>query len=371
VAAGLFLRSFARLQTVKPGFDPRGVMTAAYSLPPSYANPVKQDAFVRNVLDQFQHTKGVTAASIGRPIPFGGELEGAAFRIEGRSMPAGAAMPMGERHWVTPDYLRTLGIRLERGRFFNDSDRAGTEPVFVIDDKLARQYWPGEDPIGKRMQPTSGEGWHKIVGIVTHVMQSDLAVDSGRGAYYASLYQRPMPMGSILVKTSGDASIAAAAMRNAVRAVDPNLPVYDMKPMETLLANSLAPRQFVMRLLGFFAIAALFLAALGLYGILAYTITQRTREIGIRMALGAERTAVMRLVVGQGLRLAGAGVVIGILAAILLGRFLESQLFEVRSFDPLTIAATVCALMTAALLASWLPARRAMRADPAVTLRHE
>jgi len=300
VAAGLFLRSFARLQTVSPGFDPRGVVTAAYSLPPA-ANPVKQGAFARNVLDQVQRAKGVTAASIGRPIPFGGDLEGAAFRIEGRSVPAGEAMPQGERCWVTPDYLRTLGIRLERGRFFGDSDRAGAEPVFVIDDKLARQYWPGEDPIGKRIQPTSGEGWHRIVGIVSHVMRSDLAGDTGRGVYYASLYQRPWPLGSILVKTSGDASVAAAAIRNAVRAADPNLPIYDMKAMETLLADSLAPRRFVMRLVGFFAAAALFLAALGLYGILTYSIAQRTREIGIRIALGAESTAVMRLVVGQGL----------------------------------------------------------------------
>jgi predicted permease len=370
VAAGLFLRSFARLQTVSPGFDPRGVVTAAYSLPPA-ANPVKQGAFARNVLDQVQRAKGVTAASIGRPIPFGGDLEGAAFRIEGRSVPAGEAMPQGERCWVTPDYLRTLGIRLERGRFFGDSDRAGAEPVFVIDDKLARQYWPGEDPIGKRIQPTSGEGWHRIVGIVSHVMRSDLAGDTGRGVYYASLYQRPWPLGSILVKTSGDASVAAAAIRNAVRAADPNLPIYDMKAMETLLADSLAPRRFVMRLVGFFAAAALFLAALGLYGILTYSIAQRTREIGIRIALGAESTAVMRLVVGQGLRLAGTGVAIGIVTAMLLGRLIESQLFGVRSFDPLTIAAMVCALMTAALLASWVPARRATQADPAVTLRYE
>jgi predicted permease len=369
VSAGLFLRSFARLQMVNPGFEPRDVITAAYSLPPAYANPVKQAAFARNVLDQLKRTKGVTAASIGRPIPFSGDMEGAAFRIEGRSVPAGEAMPQGERRWVTPDYLRTLGIRLERGRFFGDSDHAGAEPVFVIDDKLARQYWPGEDPIGKRIQPMSGEGWHRIVGIVSHVMESDLAGDTGRGVYYACLYQTPMPMGSILVKTSSEA--ATAAMRDAVRAADPNLPIYDIKTMETLLTNSLAPRRFVMRLLGFFAAAALLLAALGLYGILTFTITQRTREIGIRIALGAERTAVMRLVVGQGLRLAGTGVVIGIVAAILLGRLIESQLFEVRSFDPPTIAAMVCALMTAALLASWLPARRAMRADPAVTLRYE
>jgi predicted permease len=371
VTAGLLLRSFTRLQMVNPGFEPRGVVTAAYSLPPGYSNPQKQAAFARNVLDHLRSAQSVTAACIGRPIPFSNDLEGAAFVIEGRSVPAGEATPQGERRWVTMDYLRTLGIRLERGRFFSDLDRSGTEPVAVIDRKLARQYWPAEDPIGKRIRPMSGEGWYTIVGIVGTVMQSDLAADTGRGVYYVSFYQRPMAMGSILVKTSGDRSAAAGAMRDAVRATDPNLPLYDMKPMEVLLANSLAPRRFAMRLMGFFAAAALFLAALGLYGVLACAVTERTREIGIRIALGADRGAVMSLVVGQALRLAGTGVAIGIVAAMLFGRLIESQLFEVRSFDPLTIALMVCALMAATLLASWLPARRAMQADPAVTLRYE
>jgi predicted permease len=323
------------------------------------------------MLDHLHRAKGVTAASIGRPIPFSNDYEGGAFRIEGRSLPAGEAIPQGERRWVTPDYLRTLQIRLERGRFFGDLDRPGTEPVVVIDEKLARQYWPKEDPLGKRIQPTSGEGWYTIVGIVGHVMQSDLAGDTGRGVFYVSLYQRPMPMGSILVKTAGDVSAAAAAMRDAVRAADPSLPLYDMKIMEALLADSLSPRRFAMRLLGLFAAAALFLAALGLYGVLSYAVTQRRREIGIRIALGAERGAVMRLVVGQGLRLAGTGVAIGIVSAMLFGRLIESQLFEVRSLDPVTIGAMVLALMAATLLASWLPARRAVRVDPAITLRYE
>lgn len=204
VTAGLLLRSFARLQVVNPGFDPRGVMTAAYSLPPGYANPERQAAFVRNVLDHVDSAKGVTAAAIGRPIPFGNDNEGGAFRIAGRTLAPGEATPQGDRRWVTPDYLRTLGIRLERGRFFDDSDRPGAAPAAVIDVKLARQYWPNEDPLGKRIQPTSGEGWHTIVGIVGHVVQSDLAHDTGRGALYFSLYQHPAAMGSVLVKTSGD-----------------------------------------------------------------------------------------------------------------------------------------------------------------------
>jgi predicted permease len=370
VAAGLLLRSFARLQEVNPGFEPRSVVTAAYTLPPR-TNPETQAIFARSVLEHLRGAAGVAASSIGRPLPFSNELEAAAFRIDGRSLPAGEPTPQGDRGWVTPDYLRTLGIRLVRGRFFSDLDRAGTEPVAVIDETLARRYWPDGDPLGKRIQPMSGEGWYTIVGIVNHVLRADLGSDTGRGVYYVSLYQRPMPMGTILAKTSGGFSAAAAAIREAVHAADPNLPVYDVKPMDTFLAASLAPRRFAVRILGFFAAASLLLAALGLYGVLSYAVAQRTREIGIRVALGAERTAILKLVVGQGLRLAAAGVALGITAAFLFGRFIESQLFGVRSFDPLTITAMVCALMMAALLASSLPALRALKADPAVTLRCE
>ncbi len=370
VASGLLVRSFARLQTVNPGFDPQGVMTAAYTLPPG-TTPARQAIFARTVLDHLHSDRSVVAASIGRPIPFSNDLEGAAFRIEGRSLPAGDPAPQGDRGWVTPDYLQTLGIHVERGRFFTDLDRADTEPVAVIDGKLARRYWPNEDPLGKRIQPMSGEGWYTIIGIVNHVLPSDLAGDTGRGIYYVSLYQRPMAMGTILVKTSGELTAAVAAIREAVHAADSNLPVYDVKPMSTLVADSLAPRRFAIRVLGFFAAAALLLAALGVYGVLTYAVMQRTREIGIRIALGAERTAVLRLVIGRALRLAGTGVVLGTAAAILCGQLLQSQLFEVRSFDPLTSGAMACAVMIAALLASWVPARRAMRADPAVTLRYE
>lgn len=371
VMAGLFLRSFARLEAVNPGFEPQGVMTASYSLPPGYRAPEKQVAFARDVLEHLQGTNGVIAASLGRPIPFNNDYEGGAFRIEGRNMPSGEALPQAERRWVTPEYFRTLGIRLEKGRLFGDFDRPETEQVALIDNKLARQYWPEEDPLGKRIQPTSGEGSYTIVGIVSHIMQSDLAGDQGRGVFYVSLYQRPMPLGSILVKTSRDPGAAASIIRDAVRAVDPRLPLYQVKTLDALLADSLAPRRFAMRLLSLFAAAALFLAALGLYGVLSYAVTQRTREIGIRMALGAERGTVTKLIVWQGLRLAGIGVVIGIGVAMVLARLIESQLFEVPAVDPVTIATMALTLMGSALLASWLPARRAVRTDPIVALRYE
>jgi predicted permease len=371
VMAGLFLRSFARLQAVNPGFEPQGVMTASYSLPPDYRAPEKQAAFARSVVEHLQGANGVIAASMGRPIPFNNDYEGGAFRIEGRIPPPGEANPQAERRWVTPDYFRTLGIRLEKGRVFGDFDGAETELVAVIDTKLARQYWPEEDPLGQRIQPASSEGPYRIVGVVSHIMQADLSNDQGRGVYYASLYQRPMPLGSILVKTSRDPSTAASIIRDAVRAVDPRLPLYQVRTMDALLADSLAPRRFAMRLLTFFAAAALFLAALGLYGVLSYAVAQRTREIGIRMALGAERGTVTKLIVAQGLRLAGIGVALGIVVAMALTRFVKSQLFEVPAVDLVTIAAMTLTLMGAAALASWLPARRAVRTDPIVALRYE
>jgi putative ABC transport system permease protein len=202
-------------------------------------------------------------------------------------------------------------------------------------------------------------------------MQSDLASDSDEGVLYVSILQNPMPFGSIAVKTSGDTALLSGVIRDAVRETDAGLPLFNIKSMDAMVGNSLAPRRFLLRVLGFFAAAALFLAALGLYGVISYSVAQRTREIGIRIALGAERRSVLKLVVGQGFRLAAIGVAIGIAGVALAGRYLESQLFQVSAFDPLTIFATAAVLLAAGLLASYLPARRAVRVDPAVTLRSE
>ena len=369
VAAGLFIRSFVNLQRVDPGFDPRGVMTATSFLSSvQYPGGQAQANFYRALLARLRATPGVTSAGLGWPLPMGEGGEAGSFEIEGRVLNPSDPPAHGERRFITPGYMETLTIPLKRGRYFTDADRIDAEMVTIIDENLAKQYWPAEDPLGKRLRMGNG-AWNTIVGIVGHVKHSSLATDPGKGVYYFPLYQRSVPYTVIAVKTTGQPSAMSNAIREAARAADPNHPITALRSMEAYVSRSLATRRFGMRLLGFFAGIALFLAALGLYGVISYSVTQRTREIGIRMALGAERMTVMKLVVGQGFRLAAIGVAIGIMAAALAGRFLESQLFQVSALDPLTISATAAALLAAGLLASYLPARRAVRVDPAVTLR--
>jgi predicted permease len=375
VAAGLLLRTFAQLENVNPGFNPRGVTTAELSLPrKQYPDGVKQAVFYRGVLERLANTKGVKDAAVGLGIPFSqyGEA-GGSFAIEGRTAAPGEATPHADRRYVTPGYFAALTIPLKQGRNFTEDDRMETQPVVVIDENLARQYWPGEDPIGKRIQPSSGEGSFTIVGIAGHVLGANLAADSGKGAVYFDLFQekQALPAAWIMAKTSGDPAGMAAAIREAVRATDPNQPVHTFTTLDDLVSNSLAPRRFVMRLLGFFAVTALFMAGLGLYGVISYSVTLRTREIGIRIALGAKPGSVLLGVLSQGLRLTGIGVVIGLAGSLSINRLLTSQLFQVNAFDPLIFASMAAALLVAALLASYLPARRAVRVDPLSALRSE
>jgi len=370
MVAGLFLRSFLRLQTVNPGFNPKGVMTAIYRLPlAQYAGGRDQANFNRALLANLRAAPGVSATGLGYPAPFSGDDEAGSFQIEGQVLAQDDPGPHGNRRFVSPGYMEALGIPLKRGRYFTDQDSVGSERVTIVDEDLARQYWPTEDPLGKRIRVGNNAPWCTIVGIAGHVMHSSLASDSGKGVYYFSLLQRSMPGATIAVKTSGDPNLMAGVIRDAVRTADPYQAVHTFGTMDSYISRSLDTRRFGMRLLGFFGVVALFLAALGLYGVISYGVAQRTREIGIRIALGAERLSVLTLVVGQGFRLAVIGVAIGIMAAALAGRFIESQLFQVSALDPLTILSTAAVLLAAGLVASYLPARRAVRVDPAVTLR--
>ena len=373
VTAGLFLQSFARLRNVNPGFDSRGVTTAMFSLPPKrYPDAGRQALFYRPVLERLTTTPGVSSATIALGVPFTPYGNAGAFNIQGKPTAQGEPAPHSERNYITAGYFETIGIPLVRGRGITNADDENSEPVAVIDEDLARQYWPNDDPLEQRIQLTSGPTVYKIVGIVGHVIGSDLAADSGKGAVYINLFQmmEPLNVGWIVVKTEPGLS-PAAAIRAAVREADPSQPVRSITPLTELVSVSLAPRTFASWLLGLFAVLALLMAMLGLYGVVSYSVTEQTREFGIRIALGGSRWTVVRSVLNQGLRLAVIGASLGLVGSFAIYRALRSELFEVRAFDPMLFLGMATALLGASLLASYLPARRAVRADPIVALRYE
>ena len=264
-----------------------------------------------------------------------------------------------------------MRIPLLRGRYFTDQDRLETQPVVVIDENLARQYWPNQDPVGRHLRRGNDSPWATIVGLVGHVMQSALVGDSGKGVCFYPLFQQPISQVFLIVKTNTDAAQMGNSIRAAVASVDPGQPVANLETMEQYVAGSLSPQRIAVSLLAIFSLMALFLASLGLYGVISYHVTQRTHEIGIRMALGAERRQVWRLVLAQGMRPALVGVLVGAIAASFVVRYLRSQLFEVSAFDPMTFLLAGLVLLAVALLACSIPARRATKVDPMVALRYE
>jgi predicted permease len=380
---GLLLKSLARIGEANPGFQPDGVMTAALSLPrEQYNTPQKQIAFFQNVLDRLSHTPGITAAGAGYPLPFAGSNDSATFDIQGRPIGPGDPGPHGDIRLVTQGYFTALGIPLLRGRLFTDDDRLGSQPVAVIDENLARQYWPNQEPIGQKIRNGLGPNspWATIVGVVGHIRFSRLAGEessaagsqnSGKGAYYYPIYQREAPYGFLVAKGRGDPAPLAGFLREAVRGADANQPVHDLRTMDSLIAASLGPQRFATNLLGVFAGLAVLLAAVGLYGLVSYGVAQRTNEIGIRIALGAQPSDVMRMVLRQGAQLTLTGIVVGIGVGLVFTRATQSLLYRVSSFDPISFIGSAALLALIALVACYVPARRAMRVDPMVALRYE
>jgi predicted permease len=372
VGAGLFLRSLAALENVNPGFQTAGVITGGLSLPEArYDTGAKQFAFYRAVLANLSATPGVTAVAAGVPLPFSGNGGSASFSIEGRPTPPGDPGPHGDIGAVSADYFSALKIPIRLGRVFTDLDRSDTPPVAVIDEVLARQYWPGENPVGQHIRRGSSTPWATIVGVVGHVKHSDLAGEDVKGKYYFPAFQMALPFMSFVMRAPSDPGRLSTAMRDAVRAVDPTQPVSQIRLMTRMVNNSLAPRRFVVTVLGVFAAMALAMALIGLYGVISYAVTQRTQELGVRVALGAQPMEILRLVLGQGMKLAGLGAAVGLVASLAVSRFLRDELFHVSAFDPLTFALMAAALVAAALLACYIPARRATRVDPMVALRYE
>jgi len=380
-SAGVFLKSLEKLKDVDVGFRPHGLMTAALALPErQYDTPDKQVAFLNGMLARLSSAPGVISAAAAMPLPFSGFGGSASFNIKGRVAPPGDPGPHGDVRGVSPRYFETMGIRLVRGRVFTDQDRRGGQAVAIIDENLAREYWPNQDALGQRLRNGNNAPWKTIVGIVRPVRHSQVVGEeasregvegSGKGVYYFPLYQENSPATFLIARTSGDPAALAGAIRLAVHDVDPGQPVSDLKTMDERIAMSMGPRRSAVTLLSVFAAMALTLAAVGLFGLIRYNVTQRTQEIGVRMALGASRSEVLRMVLGESLRLALLGVAGGLVAAFALTRVLSSLLYGVSPTDPLTFAGMALVLISVALLASSIPAQRATRVDPLVALRYE
>ena len=375
--AGLLIRSFAKLRDVDPGFKTDRLVTLSLQLPTSrYTESEKQEAFWTELGRRVQATPGVESASIISELPLGGSTIYHNMVIEGGPPVAVGKEPEILTHEVGPGYFRTMGIPLVQGRDFNETDKASNEPVATVSESFVRQHFKGRNPIGERARYARDEKstWYTIIGVVADVKHSALEADDGP-AIYTSVAQKGEPWrrwGVLVVKSkSVDTNALVPALRQQVWAIDPQLSLTEAKTMDEVMAASVAQRRFSMTLLGLFAACALVLALVGVYGVLSYLVTQRSAEIGIRMALGAQPSDVRKQIVWEGGKLVIAGLVFGIAGALVSTRIMSTLLFGVKPMDPVTVAATAALLGATAMLASYVPARRASRIDPMSALRCE
>jgi putative ABC transport system permease protein len=375
MAAGLLLRSFAKLMSVSPGFAVERIVKADVSLPQfQYSAPQQWTAFSDELLARVQAQPGLQDAAMAVPLPITDGRVNLAFEIAGNpATPAGASRT-ADYVSVSPGYLRVMGIPLMAGRFFDQHDVMSAPRVTVISQAMARLYFPNQSPLGKQLAfgfpPAGGSQEREIVGIVGDVRDVALGEDPGP-MMYVPFAQAPFWGGAVVVKSTLSASSVAAAIRQEVRKMDKDLPVTDVETMGTIMETSLAQPRFRTFLLGVFAALALILAATGIFGVVAYSVSSRTNEIGIRVALGASSGAILRMVLHETLLLASAGLAVGIPSALAASRLVGQLLFGVSANDPATLAAVAITLVAVAALAGYIPARRAVRVDPTVALRYE
>ncbi len=373
VGAGLMLRSFIRLMDVDSGLNPQNVLTVDIRLSRSRYSPPQQAAFFQQLLERLRALPGVQAAGAVYPMPLSGMEENVVFDIEGRLPPvAGEQRTAGPRD-VSAGYFKAQGIQLLKGRVFTESDSGDTPPVVVINEAMARRYWPDQDPIGRRISFDSRNGqpiWRQIAGVVKSVRHMALN-EEPRSEIYIPFTQHPLAFMTLVARTDGDPLNIVAAVRSRVQAVDQDQPISNVRTMEGRLAGAVSQRRFDLILLAIFAGLALSLAAIGIYGVMSYLVAQRAHEIGVRMALGAQTGDVLRLIIRQGMALTLTGVSIGLIAAFGLTRLLRNLLFDLSATDPLTFIVTALLLTMVALLACYLPARRATKVDPMIALRSE
>jgi putative ABC transport system permease protein len=374
VGSGLLVKSLWRLQQTNPGIAPEALVSVEFDLPATTYNDAERASdFYSRVVTQVQSSPGVQSVSFGTNQPLSGNAGSDPFAIEGRKLDPTNLTSAG---WqlVGANYLKTLGIPLVKGRDFTLEDmQPGASPVAVINERMAARYWPNEDPIGRRITlglPRPDNPWIAIIGIARDVPHR--AVDSKpEPDWYASRLVLPQRHRYMFVRSALPAATLTAAIRKEVAAIDPHQPLTSVKTMDQVISTTTAPRRFNALLLGVFAAIALLLAALGIYSVISYSITLRTREIGIRMALGANRPAILRMVLRKGIVLTLNGAAIGLAGAFALTRWMSSLLFGVSASDPATYVIVLLVALGAALLACSIPARRATRVDPLVALRYE
>jgi predicted permease len=376
IGAGLLIRSFNRLSHADLGFNPGHLLTASFDLSETRYNPDQQDQFVQALLNRIRALPGVTAAAGAIPLPLGDDRFNISFNLLDHPVPK-ENEPSSGFYVVAPGFFETLQVPLLRGRTFDARDQRNSPPVMIVTQEFAKKYFPNEDPIGRRVRIGAGDGAaranykiREIVGVVGDIRNSDL-VKPPAAAYYVPLPQLMWGPPTLALRTPGDPNAIGGEIRKILASMDPDAPLYDVRTMEDYLALDLGRARFQTVLLGLFAAIALLLTAVGLYGVMSYTVVQRTPEIGVRMALGANRNDVLGMILAKSFRMTGLGLLFGILGAFALARLLSSLLYEVEPADPTTFIIVALLLGTVSLVASFVPAWRAARVDPMVALRYE
>ena len=373
IAAGLFIRSLQQMQKVDPGFQTENRLALSFNLDQEGYDEAKGRAFARQLLGRMGTLPGVQSAALANYLPLGFMALAEPVAVDGRTTPSDSQPPMAAAQRVGPDYFRTIGTPLVRGRGFSAEDAPNTPAVAIINETLAHRFFPNEDPIGKRLRignPESNPLRREIIGVVKDTMLRSLG-EEPMAVTYRPLAQQHSQWLTLVVHTAGNPKALLPAIRREVQALDENLPAQEIKTLDEIVAFSFWPMRMGAGLVGAFGLLGLLLASVGLYGVMSYAVAARTREIGVRMALGARRGNVLSLVIGQGMKLALAGVALGLVASVALARTIKNLLFGVSDTDPLTFASVSLLLTVVALLACSLPARRAIKMDPMKALRHE
>jgi putative ABC transport system permease protein len=374
IGAGLMLRTVSQLTRVNPGFNAEKLLTMQLTLSGNIYDPQHRRVFYNECLTRVQAVQGVRSAALTLSLPIDGSNWNSVFIVGDQPVPPRVELPSSAFTPVSANYFETMGIRLLKGRVFTDeADNEKSSAVTVINETLARRFWPNEDPIGKRLKqgwPEDKLPWREVIGVVSDVKLNGVNMDTPLQSYLP-LAQEPARGPALVVRAEGDPMMLAASVEQTIHSIDKDLPVFNIRSMDQLLGNAIAQQRLTMVLLAGFAVVALVLAAVGIYGVISYSVSQRTQEIGIRLALGAQTRDVLKLVVGQGMLLALIGVVLGLGASLALTQLMKSLLFGVSAADPATYIAIALLLTSVALLACYLPARRATKVDPMTALRYE